>query len=530
MISFRAACIFLFSLVLSGCADNTFFQEDALVQSGTTPAITPATDSVWVTVGGHYNRNAFYYIFWGKHNRQLWATPVKVPVFRLHKVAGGLKVVKRGGGYQSTSFQLQDGDGRLYAFRTLDKDPVHVLSDFWQKTFVTNVVRDQTSAANPFAALVVPPLAEALRIWHSNPRLYYVSSNDTSFGEFAPLVQGKVFMLEEKFKTPADIPANENNTIGFLDSDEAFRLRFSSNRYHFEQREFAKARLLDLLLGDWDRHKGQWDWAVSKKGEETYFRPIPKDRDQVFLKMNDGLIPFIASSKIMVRKFYSFSEKFGDVQALLINARFIDERLLHELSKEAWLQLAGQAQAALTDQVIAAAVRQLPEPIRKKIGKELEASLQTRRNNLPEAAEIMYSILAKEVTIPGTDQEEQFIVNRHPDGKTQVRIFRRTSIMSPEQQLYNRVFSADETKIIRLYGLAGDDEFVVEGFVNNAIPIEIYGGLGEDKISERSSVKSWKKKTSIFDTERGNSIIFGSEGRDRTTRDVRVHAYDREGN
>ncbi|MFT2007850.1 hypothetical protein ACMA1I_04180 [Pontibacter sp. 13R65] len=527
----RVALYFICFLLLPGCADNDFFQKDALATAADKTDIEqPAGDSAWVVAGRHYDRNFLYKAIWGEHNRHIWTTPVKVPVFNLHQVAGGLQVIKRGGGYQTSSFHLQDSAGRFYAFRSIDKDPVHVLSKFWQSTFVTNIVRDQTSAANPYGMLLVPPLAEAVGVWHTNPKVFYVSAQDTSFGDFSPQVQGRLFMLEEKFKGPADILPNFTGTVDFVDSDEALRLRFTSNRYHFDQRAFAKARLLDLLLGDWDRHKGQWDWAVTRQGKDTIFKPIPKDRDQVLLKMNDGLIPFLATSKVAVRKFYTFSDKYRDVKALLLNASFLDERLLHELPKEAWLQIARQMQQNLTDLVIDQAVRQMPAPVHAAIGPELAASLKSRRDHLHEAAETMYTLLAKEVTVTGTDEPEQFVINRLQEGQTQVRIFRPTSTMSPEQLIYQRTFSPKETKLIRLYGLAGNDEFVVEGFANNAIPLEIFGGLGEDKITERSSVRGWKKRTSVYDTERGNSIVLGTEGKDRTTRDVRVHAYDREGN
>ncbi|WP_187262331.1 hypothetical protein [Pontibacter beigongshangensis] len=531
MIFLRAASILLCAQFLQGCADNDYFQKDALATAAENAnTINPEKDSVWVIAGRHYDRNALHRFFWGNHNRHLWTMPVKVPVFNRQEVAAGLRIIKEGGGFQTTSFHMQDSAGRAYAFRSIDKDPVHVLSPFWQSTFVANIVRDQTSAANPFGMLLVPPLARAAGILHSNPRLFYVSQNDTTFGEFSEQVQGRLFMLEEKFKTAADIPENTRGVKGFLDSDEALRLRYTSNLYHFDQRAFAKARLLDLLLGDWDRHKGQWDWAVTQHGNKTIFNPIPKDRDQVLLKMKDGVIPFLATSKIMVRKFYTFSGKYGDVKALLINAQFVDERLLHELPKEEWLAIARQMQQAISDEVIAEAVRQLPSPIRKTIGPEVTANLKKRRDHLPEAAEKMYSLLAKEVTIPGTDEAEQFIVNRLPEGKTHVRVYRRMSETLQEQLLYERIFQPKETRLIRLHGLAGNDEFVVEGYVDKAIPLEIVGGLGEDNIVDRSSVRGWKKTTAVFDTKRGNKIVPGTETKDRTTRDVSVHAYDREGN
>ncbi|PRY11940.1 hypothetical protein CLV24_10965 [Pontibacter ummariensis] len=519
------------SVYLSGCADNDFFQEDALATEAELQGRTPAgPDSAWVIAGRHYDRNGLHRFFWGDHNRSIWTTPVKLPVFDLHEVKGGLSVEDIGGGFQTTSFDLQDSTGRHYAFRSIDKNPVEVVSPFWQKTFVVNILRDQTSAANPYAALVVPVLAEAVQVPHSTPTLYYVSKTDTTFGEYAPLVQGRLFMLEEEYNGPTDLTPAFGDAVNFADSEDALKLRFNDNTYHFDQHAFARARLLDLLIGDWDRHKGQWDWAVVRQGSDTYFRPVPKDRDQVFLQIQDGLIPSIATSKILARKLKSFDDDFKDVKAYMINAEFVDNRLLHELSLKEWQQIAQTMQAVLTDEVIQKAVRQLPPPVHAQIGPRIAHQLQRRRDLLPKAAAEMYEILAEKVTIPGTDQTEHFRVKRLDEGRTEVTVTRPAKGAVPAKQLYHRVFSKDETELITLHGLAEDDVFEISGEVKDAIQLKVYGGLGEDDITDTSRVQGWKKMTRIYDTDRGNDIVLGSEARDMTTDDVRVHAYDREGN
>lgn len=519
------------SLCLSGCADDDFFQEDARATAAELVGRKPAgPDSAWVVAGRHYDRSGFHTFFWGDHNRAIWAMPVKVPVFRLDSLYGGLTVVKKGGGFQTTSFTLEDKQGRSYALRSLDKDPVEVVPPFWRRTFVANVLRDQTSASNPYGALVVPVLAEAAGVYHASPRLYYVASSDTSFGEHAATVQGKMFLLQEKFEGPADLTPAFGAAVSFADTEKVLRLRYRKNTYHINQQAFARARLLDLLVGDWDRHKGQWEWAVTKEGQETIFNPIPKDRDQVFMKMSDGLIPAIATSKFVVRKFHSFDKDFDDVQAYMINAKFVDERFLNELSLPEWQQIAKNLQKSLTDEVIKKAVRELPLPIYNQFGQGLVEKLKNRRDQLAAAAEKMYRLLAKEVTVAGADTKEKFTVNRLSDEQTEITVARAATSRLPARQLYHRIFNSNETKSITLHGLAGDDTFLVKGNADHGILINIYGGLGEDIIADSSEVSDWKKRTRIYDTARGNVLYFGSEARDMTTRDVRVHAYDREGN
>ncbi|MCJ8166234.1 hypothetical protein MKJ04_15405 [Pontibacter sp. E15-1] len=511
--------------------DENFFQEDARVSADELPGMAPVgPDSVWAIAGRHYDRSGFHRFFWGDHNRKAWTTPVKVPVLRLQELYGGLTIEKKGGGFQTTSFTLQDSLGRLYALRSLDKNPVSVVPPFWRRTFVANVLRDQTSASNPYAALVVPVLAAATGVYHSNPRIFYVDKQDTSFGPYAPEVQGKLFLLQEKFESTADLSPAHGTTVDFEDSDKAFQQRYARNNYRFNQKAFARARLLDVLLGDWDRHKRQWEWAVEKNGSEFTFTPIPKDRDQVFMKMDDGLVPAIATSKFLVRKFHSFDEEINDVKAYLINAQFMDERLLNELSLQDWLQIAGDMQRQLTDAVIMQAIRRLPPPIYRQYGAQTIRNLKSRRDQLPKVAKEIYLLLAEHVAIAGTDEDEFFALNRLSDAQTEVTVYRGKSASPHTSPLYHRVFNRDETERITLYGLPGDDTFTVRGNVRQGILLEIYGGRGEDTIADSSSVGGLRKMTRIYDTKRGNNLSFGTEARDMTSRDVREFAYDREGN
>ncbi len=525
----KTALLLFGALALGSCADNDFFQKDAQVAPPPhDPVSAEGADSVWVAVGRHYERSGIHNFFWGSHNRFLWATPVKVEVFRMDKTLGGLRLLKRGGGFQTVSFQLRDGNGRTYALRSLDKDPVEVLPPFWKKTFVANIVRDQTAAANPFGALVVAALAEAAGVLHTSPGLVYIRHDDLTFGEYAHFVQGRVFLLENKYKSDADLTDSFGNATDLLDSETMLNYRFSDNRYQVNQRAFAKARLLDVLIGDWDRHKDQWNWAVVQNGPEVTFEPVPKDRDQAFLNMNNGLVPSIATSKLFVRKFNSFSKEIEDVAALMINSAYIDERFLNELTREDWTGVAQALQASLTDEAIDGAVQKFPPPVFKSIGRAIGASLKSRRDQLPQVAEKMYLLLAEKPAVAGTDGREQFKVMRLNDQETAVTV-ERISKNAPPQVLYNRIFKHSETKEITLHGLAGNDEFLVEGAVGKSIRINIYGGLGEDKITDRSSVRGWRSYTYIYDTARGNKIDFGTEAKDKTTSDVRVHAYDREG-
>ena len=86
-----------------------------------------------------------------------------------------------------------------------------------------------------------------------------------------------------------------------------------------------KARLFDVLIGDWDRHSDQWVWARFSDSVPRVWIPIPRDRDQAFAKY-DGLLLSVArtSSPILI----NFGPKYPYLPGATWNGRDIDRRFL----------------------------------------------------------------------------------------------------------------------------------------------------------------------------------------------------------
>ena len=515
-------------LLFSGCVKESFFAKTPVVDPTVRRKMetAPATiDSVVVQAGKHYDRSRFHNLIWGKHYRPVWAAPVKVAVFDMDTTMGGLEFEKLGGGFQTTSMTLVDKKGRQYALRTLDKDPAEVLPPFWRKTFALNILRDQTSAGNPYGALVAAPLADAAGIPHTTPQLVYVRPHDSNFGEHEARFSDRLYLLENKYDSKKDLTPDLGNARDIDGSETVLHDRFEKNDVHIDQLAFAKARLFDMLIGDWDRHEGQWEWAQYKQDGEIIYRPIPKDRDNAFFRFQDGLVPWLFSRNWGIRKFESFRKDFTDVKALTVNSEFIDKRALSELTQQQFDSLAHVLQSRLTDQVITQSVHHFPDKVFELVGPETIARLKSRREQLPKAAGEFYYILAEEPLVVGTDNEERFVVKRLNNDDTEVAVYRE----SDDAVLYHRIFHRSETELISLYGLGGDDEFEVSGKVSKGIKVKIVGGLGEDEIKDISDVRGWGKKTWIYDTRRGTELESGPTTKDKRTGDVRVHAFDREG-
>jgi hypothetical protein len=435
--------------------------------------------------GNHYNRHGWVFNrFMGPHHRALWAAPVRVPVFRLasaDKEAGPFKPTKLGGGFQSTSLTLEAADGRPFVLRSLDKDPARILPKFYQKTFVTNALRDGTSAGNPYGALVVPPLAQALGVPHTHPRIFYVPLTETQLtvADANERLRGKLVMLEEKYsgkKVSSPLLPQAQDFI----SDEDMRKRiYTHPADRPDEQALLRARLLDVLIGDWDRHAGQWQWAQlpdPAHPDRRRYAPIPKDRDQTFYRVSDGLIGWLGTRRVTVRHLVTFKKRIHDVQALTGQGRFVDQRGISELTRRDFDQAARYVQQHLPDSTLARAVRRLPPAVYAHAGPRLLRDLKSRRDQLPAVARKYYLLKARKPIVAGTDQPDFFQVQRTPDSTT-VRIYSRT--LGADSLYFKRTFFSKETRRLTLEGLGSNDIFEITG---RGLPLVLHGGADQDVV------------------------------------------------
>jgi hypothetical protein len=475
----------------SGCARREFAQADARVGSAAASLLPQAADSVRATAGRQYNAHGrVYHWFLGRHYRPVWAAPVQAPVLKLPGAApGGLQPGKVGGGYQSISMTLNGTQGRQYALRALDKEPSKTLPGWLRRTFVLNVVRDATSAANPYAALTVPPLAAAAGVPHAQPRLVYVRPDAADLGPASERFRGKLALLEEKFESPADLTPDLAGARTAIDGEDMLKNVYDNPAYRIDQPAFLRARLLDVLIGDWDRHEGQWQWAEFRQPQgQVLYRGIPKDRDQVYFRFDDGLIPWLAGH-LVAKQFQTFKPTYGNVRGLVYQAQFIDQRGLSHLTRADFQRTARDLQSCLSDSVIARAARRFPPAVYALEGPRLQTALRARRDALPQAAEAFYRSLARQPTLGGTAQPERFVVRRFRDSTT-VAVYSPalTRLGRGDSLRFRRTYFPAETKEIILDGLGSSDVFdVATAPGGQRLRLQLYGGEGQDRVRRQGS-------------------------------------------
>lgn len=467
------------------------------------------------------NVNDFHKFFWGNLHRGKYGTKVKVPVLDLKNTFGGLKPIRRGGGNQTNSLRLEDKNGKQYVLRSMVKDGSRIMGGILKGTFLINVVQDIFTMSHPYAAFVIPDMAKSINIYHTNPRVYYMPKQPL-LGSYNNLFGGGMYLLEErpaKNRDDVDSFGNSKKIISTFDILEKIR---KNGKHHVDQRWVIRSRLFDMIIGDWDRHEDQWRWASfkTKKGT-TYYRPIPRDRDQPFSKFDGIMIPIFKQFTPLVKNMQSFDYDIKDMKWYNNYPRFFDTEFLNKLNLKDWLEEAAYVQEKLTDSIIESSIKKLPKEIFAIDGKEIIKKIKSRRNKLKGIAKRYYNKLSKTIQIVGTDKNDIFTVNRINNQET------RITIIHKKDTIYKRSFFLKETKEIQLYGLKGKDLFKINGKVKNGILIRLIGGQDNDTYIDNSLVSGWNKKTKIYDFKsKKNSIKKSRETADLSSNNYYKNTYN----
>lgn len=444
-------------------------------------------DSVTVVVGHEYAKPGIHEFFFGSDYRKLWDTAIRVPVLNLATEGGGLKPVRRVGGLQTRALAIAGADGRSYTFRGLEKDVSGLIDAELEGTIVEDLLKDQMAAQHPASELVASEITRAAGIHTQGWRLV-VLPNDPALGEFQKEFAGAVGTFGE---FPTGPTAERPGTFGLtevIDYKELYK-RLEQGTARVDARQVLRARLVDIMMGDWDRHRRQWRWA--RFPESPLYQPIVEDRDQAFSRYQGVMLDF---ARMRDSRFQNFEEDYGSIEGLTWNGRDQDRYLLTELDPASYDSAAAAVQARVTDAVLERAVGQMPPPWLAIDGGRLLRDLKQRRDDLGKIARRYYRHLAGKVDVEMTHLPERVDAVRRANGDLEVSIRATGTLPSgqvasdpgvpaadPGQPYFRRVFHADDTDEVRFYGRSGDDVFHVSG-PSGGIRVRAIGELGNDSL------------------------------------------------
>ncbi|MBW2527761.1 MAG: hypothetical protein JRI23_26505 [Deltaproteobacteria bacterium] len=402
-------------------------------------------------VAGRIHRFTF-----GGGYRDLWKTEIELPVLDLAATGGGLTPKGRFGGLQSAVLAFQGADGRSYSFRGTDKDPSAVLDPMLRDTIVRSLVQDQMAAQHPGGPLVAAVLSEAAGVLTIPERLV-VMPDDPALGEYRKEFAGMVGSFYE-YPTPTS-PTHDgfHGATEIIDQEQLYARLARGHDDQVHATAFLRARLLDLLLGDFDRHRKQWRWA--RLPGERRWQPVPEDRDQAFVRY-DGAGQRLASIYVPILQCYG--PDYPDIGGLTLHGWEQDRWLLTGLDWTAWLAVVRELQERLDDATVDRAVQALPPEYVAIDGARLRKDIRGRRDKLPEAARSFYEHLAAEVDVHGTDAAESVHIQWLPDGQLLLEA-RDAAAGLAAQPVFSRRFASEDTSEVRLYLKGGDDVVKVIG-------------------------------------------------------------------
>lgn len=472
-----------------------------------------------VTEEQKLNKSGFYNFIWGERYRSYFGVPVTAPIGVLGNIHNGLTIQKPGGGHQSYSARLNDAAGREYAMRGLEKNALKFLrfkvkgisytEEDYKGTFAETAVYDFFTTTHPYMQLVISPLAKAAKVNHANTQLYYLPKQP-GFEKLSDAYGDQLYYIEER---PNDEQkdfegynrANPPNgeITEFESSTDVFEKIKEDEKYSIAQRAYIRARIFDMLIGDWDRHEDQWRWGQFEVTEDDIrFLPVPRDRDAAFSKFDGIAIPAIQLFLPDVRFWQSYDEEIRNVKWFNGEGNNIDRALLNKFDASVWEEEARYIQENITHATIDEAFLRLPKEVQDDASEDIKANLKGRLQNIDQIAKRYGEYLNRTVAIHGTNKDDKIEITRMPKGKTKV-VLKRKLTDEKNTVFFDRTFDASETKEIWIYGLDDKDEFTVDGVGGNAIMIRLIGGYGKDSynIANRSKLKvyDWRHEESQFE-------------------------------
>ena len=475
-------------------------------------------------------KSGFHRFLLGERYRKYFGQEVKSQVVNLDTLFGGLKPVRKGGGSQSRSLRLEAKDGRQFVMRAVEKSATQYIQAVafkdnyvggqFENTLSEKLVKDAFTGSHPYAPLVIGTLSDAAGVYHLNPQLFYIPKQN-ALKEFNEEFGNELYLLEEHASEGHMHLAGENFTGEVISTLDMMEDLYSDEDVVIDQKSYLRARLFDMLIGDWDRHQDQWRWMEFKKKGKTIYKPLPRDRDQAFSVMSEGLLLSAAIALIPgARMIQKYGPDIKDVKGVNIEPYPLDMAFLVDVDKDDWDAEVQYITENVTDEVIDLAFSHMPKEVQDEGLDKIKFNLRKRRENLQKIADRYYKLTSKYGVLTGTNKDDYIRVKAAENNEVTVDIFRKKDD-TIKDRFHSRVFSPKTTREIWVYGLDDDDTFEVLG-KSNKIKIRLIGGQNNDDyvVEDGRNVTIYDYKTMP------NDVSKARKARIKLTDDYKTNVFD----
>lgn len=494
------------------------------------PSKFPATTTASIYSKNMTEKSIFHRFLFGQHYRKYYSMPITVKTASLDTLFGGIKFTKESDDYQSKSLQLIAKNGKEYKMRAVKKSTTRFLQSVvfkdqfilnqFDNTYAEGFLFDFYTTSHPFTSLAVGNLAENIGVSHTNPVLYYIPKQSLlkdlnyDFGD-------EVYFVEEALSTSQKNAKDLGKPIAILTTDEVMKNLHKDEKYIIDEPSYIKARLFDMLIGDWNKKSDQWRWGEYKVDGKIVYKPIPGNRDQAFTKYDGALLSLLMNMPLL-RNQQTFKKNIRSVKWLNREPYPQDIAFLKTANEQEWINQAKYIQEHLSDAEIENAFRNLPKEVQDETIQDIIEKLKIRKTKLQEYAKEYYNVLQKTVLIVGTDKKDKFIITHTKKNNTEIAVFRTKNEV--DELLYTKEFTAKKTSNIWIYGLDDEDVFEVKGDAKSNIQIRLIGGQDHDAYAIENG-----KKIKVYDFKsKDNSYTLDSKTKNLLTDEYEPNFYNYE--
>ncbi|MCD8193118.1 MAG: hypothetical protein LUD74_00915, partial [Tannerellaceae bacterium] len=463
-------------------------------------------------------KSKIYNKLWGRHYRDLYCIPVRVPVAPLDSIRGGLVVLEQAKKFHG--LLLTDPSGNMYLLRPIGGSTTFLESDFFQSmynkndfrgTYTDAFIADAYTIINPYTFHVADELARQVGLSANNSRIFYIPANST----LDTIANGS--RIQDKLVNISDIP-DINTQDQILVTRELVDRMLKDRQAQVNEELYIRERLFDILVGDWNKIPENWNW-IPEATDSLLYDPWVIDRNHAFTKV-DGVM-FKQLLNILTLGFIQdYNGKYKKVKKFNTLGFPLDVALTANTREADWVTQARYLQAQLTDAVVEEAFDELPAEIQGSEIEHIKASLKQRRDQLEKLAGKYYAILQQYPVLTGSNQSDRIEIDRsHPDSLS-IRIYNNAS----DTAFLNKTYGAKQTKEVWLYGLEGNDRFVVSGKQNRKTPIYLISGKGDNtyEVSDGKNIRVYAypdEKEKLKETGKVKKVLSDNET---------IHHYDYE--
>jgi len=465
----------------------SFVTGNAVAQTDSAAARTISDSTVYRAIypADMKNKSKIYNRLWGRHYRNLYTTPIAAPSTTFKTLLGGVTVVRQADKFHGV--YLEDNQQRLYMLKPLGGSTTFLESDFFQEmyskssfrgTYLDKFISDSYTIINPYTFMASDPLARAAGLNTNPSRIFYLPENSTT----DTIATGS--RIQDKLVVVIDVP-DIHTQKNILTTNEMLAELQKDKSYVVDQDLYIRERVFDMLIGDWNKIPENWNWLAIQQNDHTIYKPLVIDRSHAFIKV-DGVMFKQLLNVLTLGFIFDYDKQIKNIKKFNKLGYALDEAITAQSTKESWIAQANYLKSVLTDQEIETAFQHLPASIQGKDIDKIKVNLKKRRDNLDEIAIRYYEELQKTPVVTGTLHEDRIVVTHTPADSVEVRIYNK----GETRPVFEKAYAETSGNELWIYGLDGDDEFIVEGTSSGKTkPVYLIGGKGENSYRIESGKK-----------------------------------------